>query len=661
MLAVLVYLGALLIARDVLARDSGRRLFVLTTMALSAVLTLLTALQWDLLFLRWWSLTDWTITPPLGMNVPSEPWGHRHDLAILIAMLYPAWWIGRLSPVRVLLGVVFGLLGLSVIVIGGSRMVWLAIATATVVVAIPFAMRRARLSPSRMLWPSLAAVALVVVVLASGLANPLIERLLGAASLSERTAMWGALAGSFADHPVAGLGPGSFPWILQLTGYFDTNSFSPRHPDSAVIQLAAEAGLLGLAAMAIAVVSIGRRLPRSRSVAATWALVAFGLAALAGNPTDFPFMVIVAIAWLAFALPHDAQTAVVARTRGRPVKAASLTAMGLIGAAMLATIGGQFFYLQARAEIESGDVAAAEAPLKLAAALDPGMALYPRQLGILYVLQSEPDAAVPELQRATSLNRSDDLTWRALSLAYLELGRSNASVAAAERAAELQRGDVTNLLLVARLEQDANQGRDAFAALAEAVQAWPELMAAPEWSSMVDGFTTQDVVGTALGRWTAGAASPEPVGTQPLLLTALSSPPRDVPGAISHVSPSLAAAYVSVMSCSATAGSDLSSVPQADRRGGTYWALEARQAVLDDDDPTVAIQLYSILAGDPLLADGLPKPLNPLAENGVRGSSADRWGYRRPPIHWPDTPWDLPSPRSGFANLVRFPAQAALS
>ena len=53
------------------------------------------------------------------------------------------------------------------------------------------------------------------------------------------------------------------------------------------------------------------RLFSGRSVAARWALVAGSIAALAANPTDFGYLVMILIGWVGLAMPNDA--AVLAR------------------------------------------------------------------------------------------------------------------------------------------------------------------------------------------------------------------------------------------------------------------------------------------------------------------------------------------------------------
>jgi tetratricopeptide (TPR) repeat protein/O-antigen ligase len=659
-LVALAYVAGLFIARDVLARPSARRILIAALVALSVTLTVIAAVSWLGLYLRWWSLTGWSVVPPLGMNLPSSPWGHRHDLAILLAMLYPAWWVGRIRLLRATAAVAIGLVDLALIIIGGSRMVWIAIVVATALLAAPWLYRQLRRNRGRLLLAVAGAAVVVVGLVISGGLGPLAERLLGSASLAERTAMWGPLGQAWTTKLVAGYGPGSFPWILQGTGYFDTNSFAPRHPDSAVVQLLAEGGLIGLAAMAIAVAAIVSRLIHGTSSAARWAVVAFGVAAIGGNPTDFHFMVALAIAWVAYALPHDSSGRV---PRGailaRPLDVTIAGALVVIGVAFVASTSARIAYAGARTDVAAGQLASAEASLQLAAALDPGMALYQRQLGAAKLMAGDATGAMPWLRSATRINPNDDLAWRSLALAYDRLNDLAAAADATDRAVQLQRSDSANLLVSARISVQQGDVSAAGRTLAEVVQAWPEIIAAPGWSGLISGGTpSAQILVRAAARWKSGQPSPEPLDVQPLLIHALMSGSGDGSGLESGVPPTVAAEYSAAMACEPTASGLLDGANDADRRQATYWAVVAREANLRGASDEPAALLYTIMTGDDLLASSGDEMLNPLNENGTRGASGDRWGYRRQPIDWPPSSWQLPAERSGLERLFIDPTGA---
>jgi hypothetical protein len=125
-----------------------------------------------------------------------------------------------------------------------------------------------------------------------------------------------------------------------------------------------------------------------------------------------------------------------------------------------------------------------------------------------------------------------------------------------------------------------------------------------------------------------------------------------------RMSPTLREAYVAVMRCDRDAAVALRSASDADRRTAIYWALAIRLGRLEGGVTRDYQRLYRLMTNDLLLTDRELRALNPLQENGMRASNSDVWGYRRQPIDWPDTHWDLPSPTAGFARWYREPVGA---
>ena len=326
--------------------------------------------------------------------------------------------------------------------------------------------------------------------------------------------MWSSLVKSWTEHPIAGSGPGSFPWVLQPTGYFDTNTHAPRHPDSAPIQLLAEGGLLGISSLVVLLAASVPRLLRSHSAAPTFALVTFAIAALASNPTDFAFVVVVAIAWLAYAVPRQPTVEPAAGKpdpRKRIVTWASGAAAVIIAVAWVAITFGAVAYEEARTALSDGDLARASEALRRAEALDPGMALYPRQAGMVELLRDEPRAAVDDLLRATKLNPNDDLAWRVLYLATRTTGDSTTAEAALANALRLQRSDPTNLLACRRVPYARPGQRSGAGVLAEIVQAWPTIVTSAGWDDFVarSGVSTSAIEAAAAERWIDGEPIPD--------------------------------------------------------------------------------------------------------------------------------------------------------
>jgi tetratricopeptide (TPR) repeat protein len=320
----------------------------------------------------------------------------------------------------------------------------------------------------------------------------------------------------------------------------------------------------------------------------------------------------------------------------------------------------QAAYAVARNAVNDGDLSAAESQLRLAASLDPGMAIYHRQLGSLLLLQGDVPAALASLETAVAINPADDLGWRTLGIAYEGSGDMDRSSTALDQATALQRSDVTNLLLVARDRLLASDASGARSLLAEVLQAWPEIAATPEWAEFSsDVAPVDELITAALDRWAGGAPSPEPLIAQRLLLEALVG--SEAGGGVrwSRLSGSLATAYSAVMGCEPTGRAALESTAPNDKRQVPYWLLAVRQANIDGTSDGPPRRAFLLMTGDTLLQVRAFGPLNPLNENGRSGSSYDRWGYRRAPIDWPTTSLAVPAPRSGMARLILEPTEAA--
>jgi O-antigen ligase len=647
-LGALTYAAAFLLGREVLASESARRAMARTLMGLSAFITIATAARWLPQVIEWWALTDFTVMPPLDLSLSAAPWGHRHDLALLIVMLYPSWWIGRPNPLRAALGTVIGILTVLIVVVDGSRTLWLAIVVATAVWLLPISMHRLQTDGRSRIAAIVGTLAFLALSVTTGLAATVLDRLLTVSTVGARSAMWAPLTDLWLQHPIAGVGPGSFPWALQLTDYFDTNGWAPRHPDSVLFQLLPEAGLLGVAAVVTVVATLVPALLRARIVQAQWALVVFAAAGIGASPTDFGFLVATAIAWSAYAVPIEPNSTPLA-IRTRWPGAGLRISLGVIGVAYGVTVLATFAYESGRNRVNEGRLEAVAGRWDAAVALDPNMALYSRQRGALRLLNGDRAGAINDLSRSVAINPTDDLGWRTLALAHAEVGDQQGADRALEHAISAQRSDPTNLLLLAHLQLDAHDPATR-RIIAEIVQAWPSIALTPNWSDFLPpSFTAQDATALAIQRWQQGMQAPQPVKNQPLLLVALADRTdlSDDAITVSPLSAELAAASLAVHRCDPSASALLELVSESDRRSQEYWGLVLTASFQRGEPDTDARRLYEIMIGRPLTNGSIDSVLNPLRENNSGGFSADAWGYRREPIAWPAYSVRLPSPSAG--------------
>ena len=438
--------------------------------------------------------------------------------------------------------------------------------------------------------------------------------------------------------------------MLQLTDYFETHAYSPRQPDGAIVQLLVEAGLLGVCAAAIVLAAVVPPLVRARSRPALFAGVAWLIAGIGLNSAEPAFLIAALIGWVAYACPRDDPGVKPTPDRRRAVFVVTVAATALVAIAIASMTAATVAYAFARARANDGDLDKATIGLRIAATLDPALALYQRQLGTAYLLQGDAELAVYKLRQAASLNPSDDLTWRSLGLVLARMDEPMAAMAAYERALDLKRSDPSNILMAANAAlADANHA-DAETLLGEAVQAWPLITGAPGWADYA-GDNTSDLLDRAHERWLRGASSPEPASTQPLLIAVMSGADPDSlrPEHRREAWP-LRAAYLDVMRCGPLGSGTLAGAPRSAQRETTYWELGIRQRSLAGIDAAGAIHAHQTMTQSGAFAENESAHLNPLWENGSRGSSHDIWGYGRLSISWPDPGTRLPSPSVGFTR-----------
>jgi tetratricopeptide (TPR) repeat protein len=298
--------------------------------------------------------------------------------------------------------------------------------------------------------------------------------------------------------------------------------------------------------------------------------------------------------------------------------------------------------------------------LEMAARLDPGLAMYPRMLGAARLLTDDAEGAVQALERAVRLNPSDDLAWRTLALAYAFGPDVERSLAALDEAIVLQRSDETNLLLRLGFAEVLGTEDDAPALAAELVHGWPWLIGLEDWTAGAT-VSVAEALDPAVARLEAGEPAPQSNALFAIWLAALAQRDDLLPAAIeqSGLTESLGRAYAASVVCDPSTGVYLDDAPAADRRFDEYWALRVKQASLDGREDPAAQEALEIMTGVEFEDDAWLRPRNPLDENGFRGLSADTWGYRRPPVTWPEAPVSLPWPDGASMRWLLDPAGAA--
>ncbi len=661
-LTIFVLLAGLFTAREVLSHDSARRLFLAGMMVLSALLTVVFAAQVLIPYVEWWARTGWRVLPPLDLKSLPQPWTLRYEPLILLLLLYPAWWVGRASSLRVAAGIAVGALLAAATLVVGSRNIWLAVLVGLIAVALLGVLRRTWRASRIVERPVVLLAVAGGLLVAAVIGGSALERAIRVAPLTERAATWSSALSAWLDRPIFGQGPGSFPWLLQLTGYFDTNSYAPHQPDSSYVQLLAGAGIVGVIAFLLAAYTLAPAIWKGRARGAVFAIAVVITAGIGLGPTEFMPILVVGVGWIALARPRssDAAPALAMPRASRVVRFTTVVAATIVGLAYGATVVGAVDYSNAVQAIYAGDTVRADSLLSEAAILDPGLAIYPRQLGTVRLLANDLRGASDALHKAVATNPRDDLAWRELGIVLFQQGDSADSIRSLERAVAIQRSDPSNLLLYARTLLAVGDESSAKAILSEVVQAWPLIVADPTWGEFIRPFDTQELLGAAWDRWQSGATSPEPLNLQPLLLAIMTDENGSrVRSAESRLSGGLRDAFISATRCDDTAEDSLASLPASEVRQETYWALVLRMAAENHQGGVGQyLRIHQLMTGDNLYA-GLSEELNPLSASGLRGSNNDVAGYRRTAVVWQPTPWDLPSPWVGQALWYRQPGPSA--
>jgi O-antigen ligase/tetratricopeptide (TPR) repeat protein len=661
----LAWTSALGIARRALASEEMRTYALFVMAALGIVLSVVVLSIWGQIWLHWLSLTGWRALPPLDLALPSGPWVHRHDLTSLIVMLAPAIWLQRgTGLLRVLLTAVLVGIGLAVLM-DGSRSVWLALAAATGVTMLRPLVSVLRSRRGIAVAAIAAATVIVIAAIVTGFANEVVVRLTAVRSIDARTGQWSAALTLWQERPIQGIGPGSFPFLLRLTDYFDSYQFVSRHPDNAAVQLIAEVGLLGVVAAGAVLASVGRMWRRDSpaSAAATWVLVYALVVSVGTNPFEYAFLMAPLVIWTSIGAPARLGKA---DARAQPVRArwvtpAIIAGMGVLAVAQAAMVLAAFAYDAGSRAAREGSYGEARRALDLAATLDPGMTLYVRERGTMTLLAGLPGAAIPDLTAATARNPADDIAYRSLAEAWLAEGDPARALAAARSAIQRDASDPRNLIVLARAASRAGDSASATRALALTVLHGPWITADPSWQSFAHPEQpAAALLDEAVAVWREGKA-PWLKGLDPAWVVGLAENTESAQQAVVEAGPMgpSAAALLQVLSCdSQRAGLEaLRSLEESQGTFAEYWRARVVAEALageriEGDLAEAAIVRMPQLG--PVIADTI------YPTDVYSGAFNDQYAYRRRPI---DHLGGLvvPSRWGGLAEWIRHPASAALT
>ncbi len=350
-----------------------------------------------------------------------------------------------------------------------------------------------------------ALVALALALFAAGHVRP---AWLFRDSLDPRADMRRVGLALFRENPLTGVGPGQY--VSRYAEHGGAYPFAAVHSHNLVVQVAADYGLLGLGAGALALAATaavllrayrsGEAERRRTSAVAAGALAAFLVDGLAESPHLFPEVLLVLAVPLALALRELPATAAVegARVDGttrRFVRAARRAVPLLLLAGGLALIPWWWQVDRAAAAHERSTQAAAAGRFDAAvtdaaraAVRDPSFAAYHFQLGAALAARylergdtADRAAAIAAYERALRLHPRNGAALVDLAALRLNAGDRAGARAAAEVLRPLTRGDPLLRLAYAVLVQQTGDAAEAIETYAGLLVLDPTLALTPFW------------------------------------------------------------------------------------------------------------------------------------------------------------------------------------
>lgn len=500
--AALVWAAAFGVARRVLVEPDSRVLSLWLLGACGLFMTAYFALAWGGAWADWFRLTG--TLPPLDLSLPAHIYRHYHEVGMLIIGMMPgSLFLLRYRITRVPAALTL-LIGTILTVGSGSRTAWLALLVGVTVAGLLF-------RPSGR-WIAVAAGSVAVasiLALTTGLMPSVIGRALTSGTVIYRIDIWSSTLSLWANDVLTGVGPGAFGIGITLTDLLDQHQYGSRHAHNALVQVAGEGGLVGLvgAGLLVSAVIVGRRLDLAGARVAVLGIALLAALSVTNNPTDSPNLVVLTIVYAALLSPFRVTHAALDGQQGRGRRilwTGAWLSAAIAGTGVLSISAAGVAHSAAIDASGSGDWSVVEDRLSTAVMLDPGLALYRREYGIVLATEGAGNEGIEQLRRAVTLNPADATAWRALAI----LGRASEGHQGAARAAELHPLSPESWLTASLVDH-----RDRRRGLGEALWVTP-------WLPGSDAWERHFPVGTELARIVDDAAeidleTPVPLGGLP--------------------------------------------------------------------------------------------------------------------------------------------------
>ena len=326
-------------------------------------------------------------------------------------------------------------------------------------------------------------------------------------SLSPRRDVFDAGVSLFRDHPLFGSGPGTFS--LAYPEYSGEYPIHAVHAHNGFLQLADDAGVVGLAALAVLLGTLGWLLwqsyrrgnveQRLLAIACAGALIGFAVHNVADAANIWKTALVALAAVTAITVknyrslgppaPTDPPPAMKAARRLRTLLPRGLLALAFIALPIvwLRIDVAHRHYSHSVSQLELGNITGAINEAKQAVDSDPDLAIYHLELGLVEGIAftrediTSPEPAIAELQRGVELDPRSAIGYANLARMLASAGRNDEARDAALQARRFAGADSTVLLAAAGVLEDVGAEPEAVQTYAEAVTRTPSIADSQFW------------------------------------------------------------------------------------------------------------------------------------------------------------------------------------
>lgn len=496
---LVVSLALYLLLQRLLSDDFFRPRMV----ALAGILSLMVAvaylgaavIQW----VDWWGTVGQLTAPPLRPAFASLTYGNPNPVAFVAVTLMATGLAGTHAPfgARRFAVATITVLGIAVVVVSGSRLIWVAAVLAALSTLGVWTFTRRRLRLELQAFRSgrwVLAIAVTGILLIAALPG-VAARLSQGGGGDLRVSYLAASSRLFLESPVVGSGPGTWGSQRATVAQPDEDDVWLPHAHNIYAEALAEFGLLGVLAGFVVLGKTGQLIRRavfdadirSRRVgyAAMFTTIFYGIAALGDIATDLPAVLFAAalpIAWL------DAeQGARAMRSQKKTDVSRALRRVGVLAlacassAALLVWIEMSTLTAQRATDLAAaGDAQGAYEAAQEAASKDPDLPVYDFLAGLTAARVGDKVGALAAFTRSAS---ADDFpeAWLNVAAIQIELGKPTDATASLDRALRLGYQRATIAIPAGGLWLELSERQRAIDAFAKGVIAAPSLASDANW------------------------------------------------------------------------------------------------------------------------------------------------------------------------------------